>query len=169
MKTENISTVYTQTPKCKGRHGRHTLCSVKLQLCDIVDKDKVPKKHDGHEIEWANRNYKSLKCMFFYPSGTIMLRDKHISEHAYTYSATSWISFWTVTESIMYTIPFAVCLNSSKNFARSRSCPGMSTILNKPWKTLTPHKEKVVTQTSHTKTSKDSINKPNTKVQRNTR
>jgi hypothetical protein len=21
-----------------------------LQLCDMVDKDKVPKKHDGHEI-----------------------------------------------------------------------------------------------------------------------
>jgi len=61
-----------------------------------------------------------------------MLKDKHNYEHAITYSATSRMSFWTVMESIMYTIPLAACLYSSKNFARSRSCPGISTMLNKP-------------------------------------
>jgi len=47
VKRENTSTVYTQTPKCVGIC---TYCSVMLQLCDMVDKDKVSKKHDRHEI-----------------------------------------------------------------------------------------------------------------------
>jgi hypothetical protein len=54
MTRENTS-IYTQTPKCLGQH---TLCSVMLQLCDMVYKDKVRKTHVGQ---------KSLKCMFFDP------------------------------------------------------------------------------------------------------
>jgi hypothetical protein len=47
VKRENTSIVYTQTPKCVGTH---MVGSVTLQLCNIVDKDKVSKKHDRHEI-----------------------------------------------------------------------------------------------------------------------
>jgi hypothetical protein len=47
VKRENTSIVNTQTPKCVRIH---TVCSVTLQLCNMVDKDKVSKKHDRHEI-----------------------------------------------------------------------------------------------------------------------
>jgi len=47
VKRKNTSTVYTQTPKCVGIR---TLCSVMLQPCNMVDRDKVSKKHDGHEV-----------------------------------------------------------------------------------------------------------------------
>ena len=47
VKRENTSIVYTQTPKCVGIY---MVGSVMLQLCNMVDKDKVSKKHDRHEI-----------------------------------------------------------------------------------------------------------------------
>ena len=41
------TSIYTQIPK---RLGRHTLCNIMLQLCNMVHKDKVPEKQDSHEI-----------------------------------------------------------------------------------------------------------------------